>query len=92
MRGMGARVPTIRLGDFLLAPDAVALVPGELARSCRAIPVVIAGGTLVVAMQDVCDVTALRALERASGRSVQPLVAAAEDLSLALDTHYPIQA
>lgn len=61
------------LADLASAPqpDAVALLPVDLARTHLAVPVNIDGRHVVVAMADPFDLLAIRALTRAVGRSVR---------------------
>jgi type IV pilus assembly protein PilB len=68
------RIPTIALDEYEIDPDIIALVPRELCRAHRLIPVSRSGGSLVVAMADPTDGTALAAVKAHTGEDVAPVV------------------
>ena len=60
-------IPYIRLKKDMIDPEAVALIPASMARSCNAIPLIKAGGELNIAIADPLNRVAIEALERQSG-------------------------
>ncbi len=93
-------VPAERISDFLaqaahsrrvhahqlkLEPAVMALVPRELARRFRAIPVSRVNGTLTVAMADPSNVVAIDALGQVTGLHIDVVTATERDILNALD-------
>jgi hypothetical protein len=72
-------------------PWVLALVPSELSQKHRAVPIREDGDRLWVAMADPTDRLALKELERASGKSVRPMVAPELLVQFALEHAYGVQ-
>ena len=70
--------------DIRIDPSWAMRVPAALALRRLALPVCLVEGTLAVAMADPSDAAAADAIARATGRPVQPLRAAPEELRRAL--------
>ena len=66
-------VPGVKLREGLIDPEAIALVPREIAESAVALPLLPIRDELVVAMADPRDLAAIDTLENASGRRVRPV-------------------
>jgi type IV pilus assembly protein PilB len=74
----------VDLGDASIDPSAAALVPEQVARRYRAIPISLEGNTLVVAMSDPSNVFALDDIRTITGMDVRPVVATAADVDTAI--------
>ena len=95
------RIPYIRLAAAIIDPDAVRLVSEELARKFLCLPLkaegeetdATAGGpkrrqTLVLAMANPTDFTAIQDIEFASGCVVKPVVATRTEVADAVGRYY----
>jgi general secretion pathway protein E len=69
-------------------PEALRLIPETMARKYVAIPMVIDGNILRVAMANPSDILALEALASASQMRIEPEVASAEEVFEAIDFNY----
>ena len=81
-------VPLARLAG--LQPDgaATALVRPEVARRLRAVPLLVRGGSVAVAMEDPGNAEALSTLDFLSRQRVQALLATPRDIREAIARHY----
>ena len=81
-------VPLARLGD--LPPDAAAtsLIRPEVARRLRAVPLLVRGGNVAVAMEDPGNAEALTTLDFLSRQRVQAVLATPRDIREAIARHY----
>jgi len=68
-------VPAADLEDLDVSLAVVRLIPERTARRYTALPVAVGEGVVDVAMVDPADVSAIKALEYATGLRVQPLIA-----------------
>jgi type IV pilus assembly protein PilB len=83
-----AGIPFLSAAEVRPQPDAVALIPIELARSHAVVPLKLESRHLVIAMADPFDLLTIRSLTKAAGRSVR-VVGAQRDIVLqAIDTAY----
>jgi type IV pilus assembly protein PilB len=82
-------IPQVDLDLLEIAPDVLALVPSAAAHKLMAIPVVRHGGTLIVAMDDPTNITAVDELTRVTGHSIEIFAAPPGQLIVALQRHYP---
>lgn len=71
-------------------PDALALVPRELAARHTLIPIEIADDRLVVAMADPQNVLALDDLRVVTGLEIQPAISTKDDIAAAIDQYYKV--
>jgi general secretion pathway protein E len=69
-------------------PEAVRLVPENMARKYKVMPVSINGNTLTVAMADPTDLFALEALATQTRLRIEPQAALAEDILESIDFNY----
>ncbi len=81
-------VPSINLEDFDIAKDVVQLVPREVAVRHLCVPVNRAGGTLIVAMADPSNLTAIDDLKFLTGYSIEVVVASEVAIRDAIDRYY----
>jgi hypothetical protein len=82
-------VPTIDLGRHRPEPDAVAVIPANIARQFAALPIHKYGRTLFVAMESPGDIVAVDAIKIASRCLVRPMQALPGQLPSALNAAYP---
>jgi type IV pilus assembly protein PilB len=81
-------VPYVRLGDFDIDPNALLVLPQDLARKLRLLPLMFDQGRLVVATDDPGNTDALNALNFRTRHPVAAVLASPEDLDTAIATHY----
>jgi general secretion pathway protein E len=78
----------INLRKHFPRPEAILLIPEDMARKFNAIPVAIEGNTLTVAMSDPSDIFALEALANQSRLRIEPQFAASPEIIEAIDFNY----
>ena len=81
-------VPTIDLDPLTVDPAIIELVPEEMARTCKVLPLSRSGATLTVAMADPTNVQAMDDIRFTTGCSVEPVVASEPALEDAIDACY----
>ena len=81
-------LPLVRLEHISAESDALALVPPDLARRLRAIPLRVCNGMVAVAMEDPGGPDAQRLLDFLSRERVLPLVASPLHIREAIARHY----
>lgn len=79
----------VHMPDEYVGADAVSKISGQMARHHTCIPLRIDGGRLVLAMANPFDLIALEDIKLAAGCDVEPVVAAAKDIRVAIKEHYP---
>ena len=81
-------LPRIELGNYLIDPKIVELIPEALARKYQLIPVLKIGNRLTCAMVDPWNVFALDELRMKTNLAIEPAVAAEIEIKKALDQYY----
>ncbi|MFQ5860465.1 MAG: GspE/PulE family protein [Dehalococcoidia bacterium] len=81
-------VPFVNLKKQEIQPEALELVPEQIARKHGAMPLEVNDGALVVAMEDPRDLEALEDLAILTRRRVEPVLGTREDIREALDLNY----
>ena len=74
----------IDLSDFQIDPTAVSLLPEQVARRYRALPIGFENSHLVVAMSDPANVFAMDDIRTITGMEVKPVVATVADVDAAI--------
>jgi len=69
-------------------PEALKLIPEQLARRYNAVPLAVEDNTLRVAMADVDDILAIEAIAARTKKRVEPVPATAVDVQEAIDFNY----
>jgi type II secretory ATPase GspE/PulE/Tfp pilus assembly ATPase PilB-like protein len=82
------RVPLVDLKTHFVQPEALQLVPAELARQHTLIPLSIVGDSLVVVMADPDDYIAVSDVFARTGRKIEVAFASAADIRQAIDIYY----
>ena len=84
-------IPYVRVGDTVVDPDILAMLPERVIRRCRALPLELeadAGRTrLLVAFAQPDDLHALDEVVFAAGLDVSPALAGEDDLARAISRH-----
>lgn len=82
------RVPTINLDEYEVEKEILQLVSKELCEKHLVLPVSRAGSSLIVAMVDPKDETALEELKRLTGFNIEPVIATERAIRSATDRYY----
>jgi type II secretory ATPase GspE/PulE/Tfp pilus assembly ATPase PilB-like protein len=83
-------MPYVRLKRESIDPAALARVPGQLARRCRAIPLYLSGDELSIAIEDPLDREALDLLARETGCRLNVAVGLGREISEMLKACYGV--
>lgn len=81
----------IVLADHDIAPEVIQQVPAAIARRYKIIPVSDSEGVLMVALSDPLNLDVLDSLRYILKRNVEGLVAAEEEIAIALDHYYGLE-
>jgi type IV pilus assembly protein PilB len=81
-------VPSINLNEEEVTPEIIKLVPENIAKRLRVIPVKRAGSSLIVAMADPSDIYAIDELKFVTGYNIEPMVASDAAIEDFLEKHY----
>jgi type IV pilus assembly protein PilB len=81
-------VPAINLGEFEIEPEVIALVPRDVARKHRLIPMSRSGNSLIVATADPSQVAALDDLHFLTNLNIEVVVASDASISEALTRYF----
>ena len=81
-------VPAINLAEFDIEADVIALIPKDVARKHRVIPVNRADKTLIVAMSDPSNILAIDDLKFLTGYNIEVVVASEVSVTEALARYY----
>ncbi len=82
-------VPYVRLGEFDVEAAALAMLPQDIARSHRLLPLMFHDGKLFVATDDPANNDKLSALRFRTQRPLEVVLASPTDLDMAIATRYP---
>lgn len=83
-----AGIPYLDESELQPQPDAVALIPAELARQHSVVPLRVESRHLVIAMVDPFDLLSIRSLTRAAGRSIRVVGAQRDVVMRAINAAY----
>ncbi len=81
-------VPFVRLAEETLDPEAAKLLSARLAKLHTCMPIRIEGDRFVLAMANPLDLVAIEDIERTTNLTVTPVVAAASEITGALEESY----
>ncbi|MEK7848053.1 MAG: hypothetical protein AAB270_03935, partial [Chloroflexota bacterium] len=81
-------VPVVELRQFRIQPEAVALVPEEVARERGVLPLSLEGDVLRVAMEDPQDVQLVDTLAALTHKRIKPVLPLRGGLREAIDANY----
>jgi general secretion pathway protein E len=83
-------VPVVNLARFEVQPEAIALVPEQVAREHRILPVSVDGDTLTVATEDPHDFRAVNALASLTRKRIVTVIPVGMKLEKAIDGNYKL--
>lgn len=78
----------VSLAEYVVAEDVIKLVPEAMARRYKVLPLEMAGKKLTLAMADPLNVFAIDDIKLTTGLDVNPVIAAEDELTRALDQYY----
>ena len=81
-------VPLIDLKRHVVQPDALSLIPEDMARKHTLIPLDIVGDSLVVVMADPEDIYTVKDLKAQSGMEIEVALGIPSDIERAIDLNY----
>ncbi|MEE2787346.1 MAG: type IV-A pilus assembly ATPase PilB [Myxococcota bacterium] len=81
-------VPAINLDEFEIDDDVIKLIPKELAHRHQILPINRAGSTLIMAMSDPANLTAIDDVKFNTGYTVEPVVASDQAIKEAIERYY----
>ncbi|TAN61967.1 type II secretion system protein GspE, partial [bacterium] len=81
-------LPRIELGNYIIDPKIIGMVPEELARKHQVMPVLKIGNSLTLAMYDPLNLFAIDELRNKTGFDIDPAVATEGEIKKALDEYY----
>ena len=83
-------VPYVNVNSEDIQPEALELVPEEIARKHRVIPIGVENGVLKVAMEDPKDLEALDDLATVSLKRIEAFISNPRDIAETIDRHYRV--
>ena len=81
-------VPYVKLSDFMVDNEVLALVPEELCRRHKVFPIFKIGETLTIATAEPANVVALDQVKRSSGYEVDSVISTEGEILQAIDQYY----
>lgn len=84
-------IPFVKLGEFEIEADVLALVPPDIALQYSVLPLTLHAGHLVVAMENPMDWEALEVLRFNTNHSIEPVITSGKDISQALNKYYRLR-
>lgn len=90
LRAEELNVPFIDLANYLVDPEIVKLIPEQVSRKYRLMPLFKIGKTLTIAMANPVDVMALDEARRRSGCDVEPALAVEGAIEDAINQYYGV--
>jgi type IV pilus assembly protein PilB len=84
-------IPFLDVREFKFREEALALLPGPLARKFKALPIDAQGKRLLVAMANPLDVFVIDELRQATGYEIEPLIAVEDDILAAIGNAYQME-
>ncbi|MCK4385500.1 MAG: type IV-A pilus assembly ATPase PilB [candidate division Zixibacteria bacterium] len=86
--GKQLNIGALRLSDIELNPEAIKLIPLDIARKFNVIAITKLGKTLIVAISDPNNIYVLDAIKFITGYNVQPVISPEKAIQKAIDTYY----
>ena len=86
--GQQTETPYLDFSKTPVESEAIKLVPEEVARSCKLIPVQVREGSLTVAMTNPNDINAIDRLRQVTNLNVEPRIADEDTVLGYIDDHY----
>ncbi|MDP8258576.1 MAG: ATPase, T2SS/T4P/T4SS family [Candidatus Aadella gelida] len=89
--GEQLNIPYVRLTEEEIDVQAVKMVPEEIARKYKAVPVRIEGESLYVALVSPLNLPARDEMKHVTGLDIKPLVATEKEIDRALNQYYKVE-
>ena len=83
-------IPHVDLANYLVDPKAVDLVPADLAKKLKIIPLFKVGEILTIATLDPFDVVALDEIRKKTKCDIEPMVAGLQEIESAINQYYGV--
>ncbi|HTB63438.1 MAG TPA: GspE/PulE family protein [Opitutales bacterium] len=74
--------------NTVITPEAIGLIPAEIARKAQALPLYVLDGVLTVALPDPLDASMKKRLEGITGHKISPMFALPAEIHDAIEVHY----
>lgn len=87
-RALQLDIAHVQLGDTTIDPVVLRMVPENVARQCRVVPVSVADNRIAVAMANPLDVEAIDTVQRITKRRIEPLLTSESRVFATLDSLY----
>jgi len=84
-------IPKVDIDSYAIDPQVVHLIPKEMAKKYKLIPLFRVENTLTVAMADPLDVFAIDAVRHYTGLQIQEVIATPSDVEQAIERYYGMQ-
>ena len=81
-------IPAIDLSEFEIDPEVLSLIPQDICMKYRVIPVNRAGSSLIVAVSDPSNISAIEDIRFVTGYNIEMVVASEDAIKKAMDRHY----
>ncbi|MDD5348031.1 MAG: ATPase, T2SS/T4P/T4SS family [Candidatus Omnitrophica bacterium] len=85
----GLNFPLIDLKRFKVDPEVLKLIPYDVARRYRILPVSRIGDILTLAMADPLNIFAIDHVESLTGFKINPIISSSQDIIATIETSYP---
>src|SRR5438093_4411658 len=85
---LDADIPFLEPRELVVQPAVASLIPASVARAQLVVPLRLEGRALLVAMANPFDVSAIRTLERSTGKHIRAVAADPEAVSRIIDSMY----
>jgi len=81
-------IPYVDLKGYLIDPRVIELVPEEMARKCKLVPLFKIENNLTAAMVDPLNIALIDALAHHTGLTIEPMVSSEEDIIKTINQYY----
>ncbi|GBE05843.1 type II secretion system protein E [bacterium BMS3Abin10] len=83
-------IPYVNITDYTIDRETLDYIPEKIARRYNVIPLFIIENILTVAVSDPMDIIALDEISAVANRKIEPVIAAAEGIGVAIDQWYGV--
>jgi len=81
-------IPYVDLKGYLIDPRVIELVPEEMARKCKLVPLFKIENNLTAAMVDPLNIALIDAMAHHTGLTIEPMVSSEEDIIKTINQYY----
>lgn len=90
MTGFDKNAPSVELDNYIIEPEALKLIPEELARKYKMIPIFKIRDTLTLAMADTSNIVALDEAKLLSGCDIQAIKSNEDEIVMVIEQNYNV--